>query len=423
MSEHPTDGPSGTGGTGGTPTLFTGVQVFDGTGRDPFPAEVLVEGNRITAVAPSVPAARRSGARVVDGGGAATLIPGLVDSHTHLGFGSTTEHVSRRRDEPDEEKALLVAHAGRVLLDHGFTSAYSGGNRLPRTETAARKAFAEGWMPGPRFKAASWEGTAGMVEPGVYDFPGTDGRASDPRSVGRFVGEMADLGVDIVKLSLSGESAVVQGTSRIVQFTDEEVAAAAAVARERGVALTAHAHAAESIKMAVRHGIRAVYHCTFADEEALDLLQAARDRLFVAPTPGIIHANLHEAGSEPEPGMEVEATEKAVRQVVPELVRRGIRVVPGGDYGFPWNPVGRNARDLELFVDWFGFTPAETLRAATEHGGQVMGLGGELGLVREGYLADLVLVDGDPLDDIRILQDRDRLTAVMKDGKLHKAPA
>ncbi|WP_405720121.1 amidohydrolase family protein [Streptomyces sp. NBC_01537] len=400
--------------------LFADVRVFDGTGRDPFPAEVLVQGNRITAVAARIPADLRADALVIDGHGG-TLIPGLVDAHAHLGFGSTVEHRSPRRDEPEEEKALLVAHAGRVLLDHGITSAYSGGNRLPRTETAARKAFAEGWMPGPRLKAASWEGSAGMVEPGVYDFPGTDGRASDPESVSRFVGDMAALGVDIVKLSLSGESAVVAGTSRIVQFTDEEVAAASATAHAHGVWLTAHAHAAESVKMAVRHGIRAVYHCTFADEEALDLLQAARDRLFVAPTPGIIHANLHEAGSEPEPGMEVEATAKAVREVVPELVRRGIRVLPGGDYGFPWNPVGRNARDLELFVDWFGFTPAESLRSATQYGGQVMGMAEELGLVRVGWLADLVLLDGDPLDDIRILQDRDRLAVIMKDGLLHKA--
>ncbi|MEV2214163.1 amidohydrolase family protein [Streptomyces sp. NPDC050997] len=401
-------------------TLFTDVQVFDGTGRDPFPAQVLVEGNRITAVADRIPRDRRTGARVIDGGGG-TLLPGLVDAHAHLGFGSTVEHVSKRRDEPDEEKALLVAHAGRVLLDHGITSAYSGGNRLPRTEIAARKAFAEGWMPGPRLKAASWEGSAGMVEPGVYDFPGVDSRACDPDSVSRFVTDMAELGVDIVKLSLSGESAVVQGTSRIVQFTDEEVAAAAGAADKHGVWLTAHAHAAESIKMAVRHGIRAVYHCTFADEEALDLLEAARDRVFVAPTPGIIHANLHEAGSEPEPGMEVEATAEAVRRVVPELVRRGVRVVPGGDYGFAWNPVGRNLRDLELFVDWFGFTPAEALRAATMYGGQIMGMEDELGLIRPGFLADLVLVDGDPLEEIGILQDRDRLAAIMKDGTLHKA--
>ncbi|MEU6350440.1 amidohydrolase family protein [Streptomyces sp. NPDC047072] len=402
-------------------TLFVDVQVFDGTGQDPFPAQVLVEGNRIAEVGDRIPRDRIADAQVIDGRGG-TLLPGLVDAHAHLGFGSTLEHLSRRRDEPEEEKVLLVAHAGRVLLDHGITSAYSGGNRLPRTETAARKAFAEGWMPGPRLKAASWEGSAGMVEPGVYDFPGVDGRASDPDSVARFVTGMAELGVDIVKLSLSGESAVVQGTSRIVQFTDDEVAAASFMAQKHGVWLTAHAHAAESIKMAVRHGIRAVYHCTFADEEALDLLEAARDRLFVAPTPGIIHANLYEAGSEPEPGMEVEATAAAVRQVVPELARRGIRVVPGGDYGFAWNPVGRNLRDLELFVDWFGFTPADALRAATRYGGQIMGMEDELGLIRPGFLADLVLVDGDPLEEIRILQDRHRLTVIMKDGKLHKAP-
>jgi imidazolonepropionase-like amidohydrolase len=403
-------------------TLFVDVQVFDGTGRDPFRAEVLVVGNRIAAVADQVSADQRSVAKVIDGGGG-TLLPGLVDAHAHLGFGSTIEHRSVKRDEPNEEKALLVAHAGRVLLDSGITSAYSGGNRLPRNEVAARKSFAEGWMPGPRFKAASWEGSAGMVEPGVYDFPGIEGRASDPESIRRFVGEMADLGVDIVKLSLSGESAVVAGTSRVVQFTDEEVSAAAQVARERGVWLTAHAHAAESIKMAVNNGIRAIYHCTFADEEALDLLEAARDRLFVAPTPGIIYANRHEADREPEQGMEVELTENAVKQVVPELVRRGIRVLPGGDYGFPWNPVGRNTRDLQLFVDWFGFTPAEALRAATQYGGQIMDMGDELGLIRPGYLADLVLVDGNPLDDISMIQDRDRLVVIMKDGKFHKFDA
>jgi imidazolonepropionase-like amidohydrolase len=260
-----------------------------------------------------------------------------------------------------------------------------------------------------------------MREPGVYDFPGIDGRASDPESIRAFVNEMADIGVDIVKLSLSGESAVVAGTSRVVQFTEEEVAAAAEVATERGIWLTAHAHAAESVKMAVRHGIRAIYHCTFADEEALDMVGAARDRLFVAPTPGIIYANLHEATSEPEEGMEVEVTEAAVKAVVPELIRRGVRVVPGGDYGFAWNPNGRNMRDLQLFVDWFGFTPAEALRSATQYGGQIMGMGDELGLIREGYLADLVLIDGNPLDDISIVQNKDRLVSIVKDGRIHKA--
>ena len=110
------------------------------------------------------------------------------------------------------------------------------------------------------------------------------------------------------------------------------------------------------------------------------------------------------------------------RKLVPELRKRGIRILPGGDYGFPFNPNGRNARDLEHFVALYGYTPAEALSAATMLGGQLMGMGDELGLVRPGWLADLLLVDGDPTQDVRILQDRNNLSMIMKGGRLHKAP-
>jgi imidazolonepropionase-like amidohydrolase len=111
------------------------------------------------------------------------------------------------------------------------------------------------------------------------------------------------------------------------------------------------------------------------------------------------------------------------RKLVPELRRRGLRVLPGGDYGFPFNPNGRNARDLELFVELLGYTPEEALSAATLLGGELMGMGGELGQVRQGYLADLLLVDGDPASDVTVLQDRKRLRGIMKDGRFHKDPA
>jgi imidazolonepropionase-like amidohydrolase len=103
--------------------------------------------------------------------------------------------------------------------------------------------------------------------------------------------------------------------------------------------------------------------------------------------------------------------------------KRGIRVLTGGDYGFAWTPHGTNAKDLEVFVEMLGFTPLEAIRAATQFGGQIMGMGDELGLVREGYLADLLLVDGNPASDVRVLQEKSRLVAIMKDGKFHKAPA
>ncbi|MBL8673978.1 MAG: amidohydrolase family protein, partial [Rhodospirillales bacterium] len=99
-----------------------------------------------------------------------------------------------------------------------------------------------------------------------------------------------------------------------------------------------------------------------------------------------------------------------------EMRRRGIRVVAGGDYGFAGNPQGTNARDLEHFTRHFGFSPSEALLAATRTGGQIMRRGHELGMVRPGYLADLLLVDGDPLADIRVLQDNTRFAFIMKDG-------
>jgi len=102
------------------------------------------------------------------------------------------------------------------------------------------------------------------------------------------------------------------------------------------------------------------------------------------------------------------------------LRKRGIRVLPGGDYGFPATPHGTYARDLWLFVKILGFSPMETLVAATRLGGELMGMPGELGVVKAGALADLLLVDGDPLADIAVLQDRQALRMIMKDGALHK---
>lgn len=103
-----------------------------------------------------------------------------------------------------------------------------------------------------------------------------------------------------------------------------------------------------------------------------------------------------------------------------QLKKRGVRALPSGDYGFAWNPIGTNARDLEHFVNYLGFSPMEALIAATKRGGEIMMMGEELGEIRTGYLADLLLVDGDPSKDVSILQDKNRLLAIMKDGVFHK---
>jgi imidazolonepropionase-like amidohydrolase len=146
----------------------------------------------------------------------------------------------------------------------------------------------------------------------------------------------------------------------------------------------------------------------------------------VAPSIGIAQATL-DATPPPHFDMTHMKQDAAIvierqQKLMPELKKRGVRLLPGGDYGFPFNPNGRNARDLELFVRHFGFTPSEALVAATRHGGEIMGMGHELGQIRSGYLADLLLVRGDPTIDVALLQDRNNLLAIMKDGQFHKMP-
>ena len=130
-----------------------------------------------------------------------------------------------------------------------------------------------------------------------------------------------------------------------------------------------------------------------------------------------------EAGPHAATTARLRAEIETVGTCMRELIKRGVRVVPGGDYGFECNPHGANARELGYFVDLFGCTPMQAIVAATSLAGDVMGQPGTLGRIAEGQLADVLLVDGDPLADIDILRDRDKLLAIMKGGEFHKRPA
>ena len=405
--------------------LLYNARIFDGTGAEAFLGQVLLRDDRIVQVerADSVAATDMLADWRHDCGGS-FLMPGMVEAHAHVTWPSSTERRVKGFKLPVEETMLHAARNARVLLEAGFTSAYSAGALGDRVEVVLRDEIAGGWLPGPRLMASTIERSAG-AEGGYVGAEG-DERLRGPGALRRFVEHCAALGVDSVKLLLSGEDALLAGSSQHVLYTDEEVAAAAETADRLGLRLAAHTQAAESIKMALRNGIRVLYHCSWADAEALDMLEQFRDEVFVAPAIGVIVATL-EAPANPHLDMSVMKAGappviEATRKLIPELVRRGVRVLPGGDYGFAFNPNGRNARDLQHFVDLFGFSPSEALRAATMYGGQLMGRGHELGLVRPGYLADLLLVDGDPERDVSVLQDRAALQMIMQGGRVYKAP-
>ncbi|AOJ06818.1 amidohydrolase family protein [Burkholderia mayonis] len=407
--------------------VFSNVRVYDGSTDPLFAAQVRVEGNRITHVARADEAGVAQPHDRVYSCRGATLMPGLVEAHAHLSWPSSVEKFVPGMALPLEDLVLTTARNARILLDHGFTSAYSAGSLSKRVEVALVEQIDSGAMPGPRLVASSIERTPPVAADEVALNPGeVDPHGAGPDAVRAFVRSCAEMGARSVKFLLSGEDALQPGASQQLLYSEDEAHAAGEEAAAAGVWLAAHAQAAEAIKMALRNGFRVLYHCTYADEEALDMLEAARDRIFVAPAIGIIQATL-EANPPPHFDMShMQASAAEVRELqqrlVPQLRARGVRVLPGGDYGFPFNPNGRNARDLQLFVELFGYTPLEALHAATSLGGELMGMEGELGRIRPGYLADLLLVDGDPSEDVAILQDKSRFVAIMKDGRFHKAP-
>jgi imidazolonepropionase-like amidohydrolase len=409
--------------------LFTNVNVLDCTGAAPFAGQVLIEGNRIAVVArgPGSSVAR-NGARIVDGHGA-TLMPGLVEAHAHLTFTDIRQGTDLGFTPP-EEHTLKTAGFARVLLDHGFTSCVSAASAKPRLDIAVRESIDAGELPGPRLLTASPEMTvtSGLGDARLWhihqeSFAVVCDGADDFRRYARL---MCREGVDTLKINPSGDTLLPRARSGQTVMTEEEVRAVCGVAHAHERRVAAHARSAESVKLCLRHGVQIIYHANLVDEEARDLLEQHRQDVFVAPTIGwtvgmLEHGaefgRIRDASERATLEQELEATVENMR----DLKKRGVRVLPGGDYGFAWNPNGTNARDLEHFVKLLGFSPMEAILAATRSGGEMMMKRGELGQLTAGSLADLLLVDGDPLADVSILQDAGKLIAIMKDGVFHKS--
>jgi imidazolonepropionase-like amidohydrolase len=411
--------------------LFTNVRVLDGTGTMPWSGSVLVEGNRIRQVGRSVAPISATAATVIDGAGA-TLMPGMCEAHTHFSWNDAAT-LSAIQRMPLEEHVLWCAKVAGRYLQAGFTSCVGAACAKPRLDVVIRNAINSGQIPGPRYLAASQEITVlgGLGDETLPHLPfpefsfGVNVSSAD--EMRKAVRMFLKYGVDSIKLNLSGDNFTPDSPAETTWMSDAEVAAAMDEVRVRGKRGTAHARSAASVKQALRHGIDVIYHASFTDEETLDMLEAAKDRVFVAPGIAIIYAMLHEA--EPygishakavEMGYQIEWD--AALESLKAMHKRGVRILPGGDYGFAFTPHCQNARDLEFFVKYLGFTPAEAIRCATVYGGQIMMKPGELGQVKEGYLADLLLVDGDPLANLSILRDPKRLLAVMKDGQFAKRP-
>jgi imidazolonepropionase-like amidohydrolase len=409
--------------------LFTNVSIFDGLGRDLFPGEVAVQGNRVVAVARAGERIDREGKRIVDGDGA-TLMPGLVNSHGHLTY-PCVKTLKEMGEMPVEENVFAALHNARIAIDHGFTAVVSGASGKPRLDVALRNEINSGRIPGPRMLAASPEMTVsgGLADGSVWgrEVPANGLVADQPQEFRRLVRMMVREGVDLIKFNNSGDSFC---WPRVESFTnpmtEEEVRAICETTTNLGRRLAAHAHADSSVLQCIKYGVEFIYHATFITDRTVEALEKVKDRHWVTPAFGLRYNTQFESAPW---GITEEVAERignkrefdATIVNMTKLHKAGVKVLPFGDYGFEMIPLGTDARDLQHFVNYFGFAPWEALRAATAYGGEAYGVD-KMGQVKAGFLADLLLIDGNPLADLSLLLDKDRILMIMKDGAFHKAP-
>jgi imidazolonepropionase-like amidohydrolase len=395
--------------------------LIDGTGTDPVRGATLVfDGDTITAIERDGSVPRE--ANVVDAEHL-TVMPGMIDCHVHLGSGAWG--LQERLLTPF---SLVIAHAlnhARITLEAGFTSVRDAAG----TPRGVKMALEQGLFPGPRVRIA----VSALSQTGGHgDSVMPNGANIRPASelpytvvdgvegVRRAAREVLRAGADQIKVHTSGGVMSPNDEPGATGFSPDEIAAIAYEARAAGKTVMAHAQATQGIKNAVLGGISSIEHGIFLDEEVIDEMKR-RGTWFVptlvAPLWVVRRAEKDPSSVPPyalRKAREVMAAHQASFRLA---VERGVRIAMGTDTGV--GPHGTNAEELERMVEG-GMTPMQAIVATTKSAAECSRIAHLTGTLEVGKRADVLGVDGDPLTDIRLLQDKAKLSLIMRDGMTFK---
>lgn len=403
-----------------TQILITGGTLIDGTGAEPQTNDgVLLEADRILAVGPTALAQAAPGAQRIDANGA-TIMPGLIDAHVHCTFDDVASNDELFFHREPTLAALATARNLEKILRAGVTSIMDP-DTVSGIGPSIRDAVDAGLCEGPRIKTGvqalltSVGGTAGRLIPdnGTLGYAQIVNTQDEMKTWTR---RHIKQGADWIKVHATGSIPTRAGELSV--WTEDEMRVVCNTAHDLGVPVTAHCRSAESTLWAARAGVDLILHASFMDAEGLDAVVASGAA--ICPTFTFL-ANLADFGDTvgASPGMEdvfrgeIAATGKMMRQAFDA----GVPILCGSESGFALTPYGHwHGREMEVLVDALGLTPLEAISCATKNNAIAMRAEGELGTVEADRAADVIVVDGDPIEDIRVLNDRNNMRAVISRG-------
>ncbi len=385
---------------------------------------IRIEDGRFASVAP-FPAGPPNGPPITDWS-AYTVLPGLMDMHSHLVGDITSSNVAAPLLSSAARDALIGAANARATLHAGFTTVRDVGAYRAFTDVALRDAIAAGQIEGPRMFVA---GAYVTITGGGGEVTGTApdvvvpaemrrGVADNEAQVRQRVRELLAGGADFIKIIATGAVLTAGTTPAASEYTETEIRAAVEEAAARGSFVAAHAHGAEGIRRAVRAGVRSIEHGSYLGDEGIALMRRHGTWLVADVYNGDY---IDEIGR--RDGWPAEILRKNLettdiqRQAFRRAVRAGVNIAFGTDSGV--YPHGENARQFAYMVR-HGMTPMQAIQSATINAARLLGREAEIGSLQSGRRADLIAVAGDPLADIDLL--RTGIVAVMKDGVLVRGP-